>query len=205
MSSHNTSFTLDKLKDDPDFAKLFAKKAIEVKKHKDDLVCAAKTYEGKYKQEIDEGTKKRHLMLEDGKSRGLKEDDIFKDNQIFIPTHQTPILNYLYFLLREEKDHSAAIKVLRAAEDLDTELSVLKEQFEKKYGQETHNDHKTQDIPNVVSFIYGHIGDDTMATLKKLKTMANSDNEKEAFVAYRKCTELCKKYGLEFDKIPVNR
>ena len=149
--SFNTSFSLEKLRDDPDFAKLFAKKAVEVKKNKEDLVEAAKSYQSKYKKEIDEGTKKRTLMLEEGKARGLKEDDIFKDNQIFIPTAQTPILNYLYFLLREEKDQDAAIKVLRAAEDLDKELSVLKEEFEKKFGNEQH-DQKTSDaVPNMVT------------------------------------------------------
>lgn len=205
MINYNTSFTLEKLRDNPDFARLFAKKAVEVKKNKADLVEAAQSYQSKYKKEIDEGTQKRQLMLSEGESRGLKEDDIFRDNQIFIPTAQTPILNYLYFLLREEKDHDAAIKVLRAAEDLDKELSVLKEEYEKKYGGEIHSDHSTPNIPNVVSYIYGGIGDDTMATLKKLKTLAMSDNEKEAFVAFRKGMEIAKKYKLDWDKIGYNR
>jgi hypothetical protein len=203
--SYNTSFSLEKLREDPNFAALFAKKAVEVKKNKADLVEAAQSYQSKYKKEIEEGTKKRQLMLAEGESRGLKETEIFKDNQLFIPTQQTPILNYLYFLLREEKDQDAAIKVLRAAEDLDKELSVLKEEFEKKYGQEQH-DHKTSDaVPNMVSYIYGNIGDDTMATLKKLKTLAMGENEKEAFVAFRKGRELAQKYKLDWDKIAYNR
>ena len=202
---YSPNFSLDKLREDPDFAALFAKKAEGVRKNKADLVEAAKTYQGKYKREIEEGTKKRQLMLAEGKERGLNEVEIFKDNQIFIPTAQTPILNYLYFLLREESDHSAAIKVLRAAEDLDTELSVLKEAFDKKYGQEIH-EHKTSEaVPNLVSYIYGNIGDDTMSTLKKLKTLAMSDNEKEAFVAFRKGRELAQKYKLDWDKIAYNR
>ena len=203
--SYNTSFSLEKLRDDPDFAKMFAKKAVEVKKNKDDLVSAAKSYEGKYKCEIEEGTKKRQLMLAEGESRGLKEHEIFKDNQIFIPTQQTPILNYLYFLLREEKDMDASIKVLRAAEDLDKELSVLKEEFDRKYSHEIHAHETNEAVPNMVSYIYGNIGDDTMATLKKLKTMAMSDNEKEAFVAFRKGRELAQKYKLDWDKIAYNR
>jgi len=202
----NTSFSLDKLRDDPNFAALFAKKAEGIRKNKADLLEVANTYQKKYKREIDEGTRKRHLMLTEGKSKGLSEEDIFKTNQIFIPTDKTPILNYLYFLLCEDNDHSAAIKVLRAAEDLDKDLAVLKEEFEKKYGGAVHKDHETpEEVPNVVSFIYGKIGDDTMATLKKLKTLAMSENEAEAFVAFRKCKILCDKYSLDFDKIPYNR
>lgn len=204
--NYNTSFSLEKLREDPDFAALFAKKAEDIKKNKADLVEAARTYQGKYKQEIEEGTKKRQLMLTEGKKRGLTEDEIFRDNQLFIPTAQTPILNYLYFLLREEHDHSAAIKVLRAADELDTEFTLLKEEYEKKYGAEAHRDHEApKEVPNMISYIYGNIGDDTMATLKKLKTLAMGENEKEAFVAFRKGREMAQKYGLDWDKIPYNR
>ena len=205
MQAYNTSFSLEKLKDDPDFSALFAKKAQGIRQNKADLLSAAKTYQSKYKQEIEEGTRKRQLMLSEGRARGLKEDDIFKNNEIFIPTQQTPILNYLYFLLREDHDHSASIKILRAAEDMDKELSLLKEEFEKKYGNEVH-EHKTSDgVPNLVKYIYGNINDDTMSTLKKLKTLSMSDNESEAFVAFRKGREICSKYKLEWDKIGINR
>lgn len=204
--SYNTSFSLDKLREDPDFAALFAKKAVDIKKNKADLLEAANSYQSKYKQEIEEGTKKRQLMLTEGRAKGLKDDDIFRDNQLFIPTKQTPILNYLYFLLREEEDHSAAIKILRASDDLDRELSVLKEEYERKYGAEVHKDHNTPEVvPNMVSYIYKNVGDDTMGTLKKLKTLAMSENEKEAFVAFRKGREMAQKYGLDWDKIPYNR
>ncbi len=203
--SFNTSFSLDKLRDDPDFAKLFAKKAIEVKKNKADLLAEAKSYQSKYKQEIEEGTRKRQLLLEEGKSRGLKEDDIFRDNQIFIPTAQTPILNYLFFVLREEKSQEDAIKVLRAAEDLDKEFSVLKEEYDKKYGSVVDSHETPEQVPNMVSYIYKNVNDDTMATLKKLKTLAMGENEKEAFVAFRKGRELAQKYNLDWDKIPYNR
>jgi len=204
--SYNTSFSLEKLREDPDFAALFAKKAVDIKKNKADLLEAANSYQSKYKQEIEEGTKKRQLMLTEGRARGLKDDDIFRDNQLFIPTNQTPILNYLYFLLREEEDHSAALKILRAADDLDKELSVLKEEYERKYGAEAHKDHKTPEVvPNMLSYVYGNVKDDTMSTLKKLKTLAMGENEKEAFVAFRKGREMAQKYGLDWDKIPYNR
>ena len=45
---------------------------------------------------------------------------------------------------------------------------------------------------------------DLLEKIKKLKALSQSPNEKEAFLAYRKCLELCKKYDLEFDKIPCN-
>lgn len=202
----NTSFSLDRLRENPDFAGLFAKKAEGIKKNKADLLVAAKSYQSKYKNEIAEGTKKRHLMLTEGKEKGMSPEEIFRDNRIFIPTADTPILNYLYFLLCEENDLGAAVKVLRAAEDLDKDLTLLKEEFEKKYGTELHKDHITsEDLPNMVSFIYGSVNDDTMSTLKKLKTLAMSENESEAFVAFRKCKEMCDKFNLDFDKIPYNR
>ena len=200
-------FSIDKLRDDPDFAALFAKKAVAIKQNKADLVEAAKSYQTKYKTQIEEGTRKRQLMLSEGKARGLKEDDIFRDNQLFIPTQQTPILNYLYFLLCEHGDMAANIKVLRAANHMDSEYGLLKEELEKKHGAEVHKDHdaEKQGTPNMVSFIYKNIGDDTFSTIKKLKTLSMSENEAEAFVAYRKCMELCRKYNLEFSQIPINR
>lgn len=204
--SYNTSFSLEKLREDPDFAALFAKKAEDIKKNKADLVEAAHNYQAKYKREIEEGTVKRQLMLEEGKRRGLSEEETFSKNEIFIPTAKTPILNFLYFMLREEASAADAVTILRAAEDLDKDLALLKEEYDKKYGAEVHKDHNTPaEVPNMISYVYGNVNDDTMSTLKKLKTMAMSDNEKEAFVAFRKCKELCEKYSLDFDKIPYNR
>jgi hypothetical protein len=53
--------------------------------------------------------------------------------------------------------------------------------------------------------IYKNVNDDTMSTLKKLKTLAMGENEKEAFVAFRKGREMAQKYGLDWDKVPYNR
>ena len=38
--------------------------------------------------------------------------------------------------------------------------------------------------------------------IKKLKALAQSNNKNEAFLAYSKAIELCKEYGLNYDKIP---
>ena len=100
-------FSLEKLRDDPDFIKLFEKKATDIKKNKHDLVEAARTYQTKYSSEIEAGTKKRQLLLAEGRANGigeglpseLAEAKIFENNSIFIPTRNTPILNYLFFLI----------------------------------------------------------------------------------------------------------
>ena len=201
MNKNITSFSLEKLRDDPDFTKLFAKKAENIRKDKAGLLEAAQSYQKKYEKQIEEGTKKRQLMLSEGQSKGLKEEDIFKDNQLFIPTRQTPILNFLYFLLTESIRYDPTIK----------ELYLLKEEMERKYPEEEHESEVSTDatkelLPEMVSYVYKGIDDeDTFATAKKLKTMAMSDNEKEAFIAFRKCKALCEKYSLDFDKIPYNR
>lgn len=201
-----SNFSLERLRDDPDFAALFRKKADDIRQNKHDLLSAATEYQNKYKDEINEGTRKRQLLLDEGRSKGLKDSEIFKDSRLFIPTVETPILNYLFFLLCEEGDLSADIKVLRAAGDTGTDFAMLKEQLEARHGLERHSDHETpEEIPNMVSYIYGNIGDDTMSTLKKLKTLAESDNEAEAFAAFRKGREMAKKYNLEWDRIPFNR
>lgn len=202
----SNKFSLEKLRNNPDFAGMFAKKATVIKQNKNDLLEAAQEYQKKYSNQIEEGTRKRQLMLAEGEAKGMKEEEIFKDNQVFIPTKQTPILNYLYFLLYEHGDLAANIKVLRAANTMGTDFALLKEQFEEKYGAEVHKDHSIPEaIPNMVKFMYGNVNDDTMSTLKKLKTMAMSDNEKEAFVAFRKGRDLAQKCGLEWDQIPYNR
>lgn len=200
MNPNITSFTLDRLRDNPDFTKIFAKKAENLRKDKAGLVEAAQSYQKKYERQIEEGTKKRQLMLEDGQRRGLKEEQIFRDNQLFIPTKQTPILNFLYFLLTESIHQDPTVK----------ELYLLKEEMEKKYPEIEHSTGdigKTKELlPEMVSYVYKGIDDEgTFETAKKLKTMAMSDNEKEAFVAFRKCKALCEKYNLDFDKIPYNR
>lgn len=204
MNPNLTSFSLDKLKDDPNFTQLFAKKAVDIRKNKVDLLEAAKSYQSKYEDEIARGTVKQSLMLQEGRSKGLKDDEIFKDNSIFIPTKQTPILNYLFFLLRETKFQDVDISVLRNAEDVNKDIQLLKEEYERKYGAQVHAEHKN-DLPNMMGFIYKNIPDETFATIKKLKTMSQGENEQEAFLAYRKCLEYCKKYDLEFSQIPTNR
>lgn len=186
------SFSLEKLRNDPDFLGLFKKKADEIRTAKVNLLSAAQEYQEKYSEEIKEGTEKRKLLIEEGARKGLKEEEVFKDYSVFIPNNRTPILNFLFFMLREH-DYSPK------------DSKVICEQYEKEYGHIIEGvDSSEKNLPNMVSYVYCNIGDDTFATIKKLKTLSYSRNQAEADSAYRKCMDMCRKYNLEFDKIPTN-
>jgi len=166
----------------------------ELKQDKQHLVKAADDYSSKYSEEIQEGTKKKQLLLSEGKGRGMSAEDAEKYAYKggFLPTVQTPILNMLYFLLRE-------------ADEIDRSFNVKRKEYEQKYGHLTENYEPTENVeepPTMETFIYGNITMDAFNKLKKLKTLSHSPNEQEAFLAYRKCNELCRRYELDFDKIP---
>jgi len=95
------------MRDDPDFGKRLTKKVEEVKKNKEDLLTAADEYASKYREEIIEGTELRAKLLTEGTSKGLSEDQIMATYGKFVPTVYTPILNMLYFLLRESEPRDA--------------------------------------------------------------------------------------------------
>ena len=81
----------------------------------------------------------------------------------------------------------------------------LREELEKLHGSELHEVvAMAEALPNAKGFIYGKVGSEGFNVLKKLKTMASSKNEAEAFVAYRKCREICERIGVDFDKVPIN-
>jgi hypothetical protein len=200
-----SSFSLDVLRADPDFASLFGKRKDEVKQNKANLLEAASHFQSKYASEIEDGTKTRQLLLEAGKSKGLSEEETFRDNQIFIPTMNTPILNMLFFLLREQGDLSANVTVLREAKYLGKDHEELREELDALHGSELHEVvAMAEALPNAKGFIYGKVGSEGFNVLKKLKTLASSKNEAEAFVAYRKARQICEKIGVDFDKVPIN-
>lgn len=200
-----TAFSLDVLRADPDFASLFGKRKDEVKQNKANLLEAANQFQTKYASEIEDGTRKRQLLLEAGKSKGLNEEETFRNNQIFIPTKTTPILNMLYFLLREQGDLSANVTVLREAQHLGLSHAALREELERLHGSELHEVvAMAEALPNAKGFIYGKVGSEGFNILKKLKTLASSKNEAEAFIAYRKAREICERIGVDFDKVPTN-
>ena len=202
------------LRDDPDFAGALKKKTESVKKDKENLLQAANTYTEKYEAEILEGTKLRQKLLSEGKEKGfVNDEDIFRGNGQFMPTIYTPILNFLYFMFRDEAcDEKEKIEELTQAyikefgyENLIKAMddgADIEKQENTTLDEILSNDvHRPEEMEK---FIYGNMDHNTFKKLKKLKALSKSPNEKEAFLAFRKCNELCNKYGLEFDKIPCN-
>ena len=197
------------LRDDPDFAGGLAAKTEAVKKDKASLKQAAETYTQKYEKEILEGTKKKQLLIEEGKAKGLSETEIFNGNSRFIPTIHSPILNFLYFLFRDEANNERE------------KIQKLTENYIKEFGYENVikamqsdvDDSKDVNLEEILSndtrvpessdsFIYGNMDHATFKKIKKLKALSKSPNEKEAALAFLKCRQLCEKYGLDYDKIP---
>jgi len=170
-----------------------AKKIEAVKKDKKGLVNAASDYNSKYKQEIDEGTRKQQLLIEDGLRRGLKEEDALRGQ--FLPSRHTPILNFLYFMLREE--------------NLDVEFEKVRNDYNKQYGhlEDTYmveESDNVEDVPEMDTFIYGEMDHNSYKKIKKLKRLAlDHANANESLLAYQLCLELCKRYNLEYDKVVV--
>lgn len=89
------------MRDDPDFGKRLQKKVQEIKEDKQNLLNVADEYGKQYQQEILEGTELRAKLLTEGSSKGMSEEQIMASYGKFVPTVYTPILNLLYFLLRE--------------------------------------------------------------------------------------------------------
>jgi len=177
-----------------DLAERLKRLTVEVKQDKENLSEASQEYSNKYKDEIEEGTKKRQNFLTEGKNRGMSDEEAEKYAYRggFMPTVYTPILNMLYFLLRE-------------TDDIDRELNQKRKEYDQRYGHLVDNTILSENItppPDMATYLYGNITLDTFDKLKKLKALTQSPNEQESFLAYRKCLELCKKFGLEFEKIP---
>ena len=180
------------MREDPDFGKRIAKKVQEIKQDKQNLLDVADQYGKKYQDEILEGTEKRNRMLTEGAQRGLSEEEVMSSYGRFCPTIYTPILNLLYFLLRE-------------SEVQDQDLYRQRDRLNEQFGHLHEADVKSavlKEPPDMVNYLYGNITLDMFNKIKKLKALSKSPNEKEAFRAYRKANELCKQYNLDFDRIP---
>lgn len=190
------SVSLMKILNDPSLLfdnERMKKKIGDVKKDKQSIVRSAEDYNSKYKDEVEEGTKKRQLMIEDAERRGLKEEDVMKGS--FVPTKYTPILNWLYFMTREE--------------NVDVGWEENRQKYNKEFGHlqddfEYDQSGNMQEPEEMDEFIYGNMSHDMFKKIKKLKALSRSENENEAFIAYRMCVELCERYGLDMDKIPCN-
>ena len=188
---------------DEDFIKRMADKKKNIEKDKAGIMAAANQYAKKYEKQINEGTEKRKLLIEDGKRKGLTAEESMKNMAVFIPDKNTPILNMLYFLLHEYDGASEAIQVLREEKDRNINFDQLKNNLNEKFGGLSIDDIE-QDIPEILEYVYENVTTEIFKKVKKLKALSRSPNKQEAFAAYTKCMELCEKYGLEFDKVPCN-
>lgn len=91
------------MQSDPEFGRRISKKVEEIKQDKKNLLEIANTYENKYKKEILEGTELRNRLLTEGTGQGLSEEQVMVNYGRFVPCLRTPILNLLYFMLRESE------------------------------------------------------------------------------------------------------
>lgn len=180
---------------DADLTKKLERLTQEVKEDKLNLIEAAEEYNREYEAEVIEGTKKKQKLLTDGYSRGMSKDDAEKYAYQggFLPSIQIPILNFLYFLLRE-------------TEEIDREMEVKRVEYNKMYGHlQEPDDILSENIekpPEMFEYLYANMTLETFNKLKKLKSLTKSNNIKEATLAFKKCRELCDKYGLDYEKIP---
>ena len=189
MKKRDTSL-VTLMRDDPKLSERIKKIAEEVKKDSSKIKTMADTYNQRYKKEIEDGTARKLLLLEDGKRKGKTESEIELGSG-FIPSVYTPILNWLFFFITEGEN----VKKKYQREELDDTYRMLLHE-EKEAGE------SIETAPELETYIYGNMTMESFQTLKKLKRLSRSPNEHEAFQAYRKCHELCKRYSVEFDKIP---
>jgi hypothetical protein len=196
------------MREDFNYSDLLKVKIEKVKVDKRNLLAAADEIAKEHEEEIEEGTRQKARMLSEGQERGLKEEQVMSEYGRFVPTRQTPILNLLYYTLKE--DSSPMFEKLR--EEFFTKFGhsydgLSREKLEEKYGAEHHTESVDDNVktpPSMDEFIYGNMTHKQFQTVKKLKALSKSSNEQEAFLAYRACHKLCDKYDLEFDKIPCN-
>lgn len=191
MKKSDSMSLVSLLKDNPDYIDRIQKVAKKVQHDKDKIHSLAERYNHKYEKEIIEGTKKRQILLTEGMNRGKSKQEA-EQSIGFIPSIYTPILNWLYFFMKEEEI---------------PEREFLREEQETKYKHLLHEQQEIdgmEKIPEVFVILSGkNISYDNFKTLKKLKKLATkNDNENEAFQAYRACLRLCERYDIEFDKIP---
>jgi len=155
----------------------------------------ASAYAKKYSKEIHEGTKKLQLLIEDGKRRGLSEDDVLTRNG-FVPSKRTPVLNWIYFL-NLEHDNPLHQKV-------QSDTKVLNETLNAESLTEKINYNEVNEPTDMIEHILGSANLDTFNKIKKLKALAtNNPNQHESIAAEKACKKLCLKYDLEYSKIPV--
>ena len=172
---------------DPDLAERLKQVTKEVRKTKSTLLNTAKSYEEKYRDEVLDGTRKKAKLLAEGETHGLTEEEVMTSYGQFLPTIQTPILNFLFFMFREESNNDQR------------QLENLVKQYIQEYGYEnvvkalqdgadigleertTLEDVLSKDVNTPVDmtdYIYGSMTHDMFVKIKKLKALSKSPNER---------------------------
>lgn len=202
------------MRENPDLAKRLEEGTKQVRETKSTLMRNASEFSEIYHQEIEEGTKKRQLLLTDGRRQGKDEATVLREYGKFIPSKTTPIMNFIYFLMRDGSHpdwlgiHKNLNETLGHAKNEEVQKvseAVTEEELDQIFGMLVHEEEKyanVQEPQEMDKFIYGNMTHDMFVKIKKLKALSKSENENEAFLAYRLAIKLCKKYGLEFDKVP---
>jgi len=175
---NNSGFNTDRIKE----------QTRKVKEDKRKLTNLAEQHFQSHKAEILDGTKRRQVLLEDGKRQGLSEGQVLAGNS-FIPSVYTPVLNWLFWFM---------------GESVDVQKEDNRKQLNEQVGHMTHAEFDVmENTPELFEYLYGNITMGVFAKLKKLKALSKSGNKNEAFSAYSKCIELCEEHKVDFDKIPV--
>jgi hypothetical protein len=197
-------------RDDPSMADRMAKATKEVEEYSVALNSAASKVSTQYSREIEDGTRQKQLLLENGKRNGKSEEQVLSEYGKYIPTVHTPILNLLFFLLRdgEQKNWLHVHKQINESMgtvNKDIDAVATSEELDRLCERLVHDDEKYANVnepQEMDRYIYGEMSHAMFVRIKKLKALATSDNQNEAFTAFQLCNKLCKKYGLEFQKIP---
>lgn len=91
------------MKSDPSFSDRIKAVSKNIQKDRSSVMNMASKYSEKYKEEIAQGTEQEKLLLTEGASQGLTRDQTMSRYGKFLPTIRTPILNWLYYFMEEEK------------------------------------------------------------------------------------------------------
>ena len=240
------------MQSDPEFGRRISKKVEEIKQDKKNLLNVANEYSKKYEGEVEDGEKLRRNLLTEGESRGLSEEQVMASYGKFLPSRRTPLLNLLYFMLRESEGdryfgthhyerrdqmNESLIKNGKAsieetynspnfAEMSESEAErILDEFIDDQFAPPSSSNRKSinaafeaekrtrlkeenvtlKEPEKMETLLYANLTLDQFDILKKLKALAMSNNNQhESFLAWKKGQELCRKYELDWDRIPCS-
>ena len=188
---------------------IFSEKLEQAKKEilgfKSGILNPAKEYNEKHKKEISENTEKIKLLLQEGAKLGKNKEQVLQENvlnkrdengrPVFIPTEDTPVLNFLHYIMNEYESKDDEYKERNQEKDL----------WDKTYAKEwldKDEDYGVSKLEDITKSMFNGIDLETFNKLKKLKKLSTSDNENEASSSYKKCKDLCDKYNINYDQLP---